>query len=64
MRTFNWIRKSDKYHKWYECEACGCRIVASSRKADMGIKLPPLPPLHCPYCYATMNVFAKEESDG
>lgn len=63
MKIYRWIRKSDKYHKWYECEQCGGRIVDDSEILKNDLRLPP--PI-CPYCKAhvVLDMFREEEDDG
>lgn len=39
-----WIRKKDKYHKWYECSNCGMRTLKER------------PGESCPHCKADMTI--------
>ncbi len=43
-RTATWIRKTDKYHKWWECSACHEARYLKEPVAD-----------HCPRCGCKME---------
>lgn len=47
-QTTNWIRKADKYHRFWQCSICGGKVICHGPELA--------PPEHCPFCGSKMTV--------